>query len=285
MNVLTKLFVVTLVVLALLETAAFVVFVQRVQVTQKAHDGMETKMKVAQAAQLQAEAEQAGLNATIGKLQNEAAIRIANDRKTVAAHQQTIAEKENLLAEANKQIGTLQLDMANLSNQSQLLATILDAKDKQLTAVRTEADAVNKKYDEVARALQDVQARAEVLKREWEASQEIRAKLEADLAIAQKGGVQSVVPNAGGMISAAVKLNGRVTKVTKDTNGQLLASINLGRADSVAKGMRFTVYDNEKGVFLGFLIVQAVDTNEAIGVIEGPKVTEIAVGNAVQNQM
>ena len=62
------------------------------------------------------------------------ATRIAAGRKTVASHQQAIAEKENQLAEANKQLGVLTLDMANLSNQGQLLTTILAKKDEQLTA-------------------------------------------------------------------------------------------------------------------------------------------------------
>ena len=64
-----------------------------------------------------------------------------------------------------------------------------------------------------------------------------------------------------------------------------MATINVGQADGVAKGMRFTVYDNERGIFLGFLTVQAVDSNTAIGNLEGPKVAEVAEGASVQNQM
>ena len=287
MNVLTKLFVVTLVVLALLETAAFVVFVQRVNYTQQANLRLEKQMNEANAEADKARNEFSSLNLTISGLRGEINTKITAERTAAAAAAQRVADKDNQIAELNKQIGTLQLDMANLTNQSQLLATVLDAKDKQLTVVRAQADDTAKKYDEVARALQDREARLAVAEREWRAAKEQVAALEtqvADMNKAAQGGIAVAPRTGGGAAVTAAKINGRVTKVTKD-NGQVVATINVGQADGVAKGMRFTVYDNERGIFLGFLTVQAVDSNTAIGNLEGPKVAEVAEGASVQNQM
>lgn len=285
MNVLTKLFVVALVVLSLLETAAFVVFVQRVQVTQKANDGLRNDVRDANAARDQAQAQIAGKDSEIARLNGEMTTRATAERTRASGLEQRISERENQIAELNKQIGTLQLDMANLSRQSELLATILDSKDKAYTAVRKESDDIAKKYDEVARTLQDRIARLEVAERELQASKEQIFQLQTQLTEANtksQGGI-AVAPRGSGEASAA-NVHGQVTKITKE-NGQILASINLGKADGVSKGTRFTVYDDQRGLFLGFLTVQAVDANSAMGTVEGPHVNEIAEGSSVQSQM
>ena len=62
------------------------------------------------------------------------------------------------------------------------------------------------------------------------------------------------------------------------------ATISVGTADRVAKGMTFTLIDSQ-GNFLGYLIVDTVDTNESAGRLTGPRVADVKPGTDARTQL
>ena len=65
--------------------------------------------------------------------------------------------------------------------------------------------------------------------------------------------------------------------------GKPWASISIGSKDNVTKDMKFNVVSDDE--FLGYLTIQSTEPNEAIGVLEGPKVDKVRTGNQVKTQL
>ena len=64
------------------------------------------------------------------------------------------------------------------------------------------------------------------------------------------------------------------------------ATISVGAADQVTKGMQFKVIDpTARDPFLGYLIVDRVEPNEAIGHLTGPHVNDVHEGAEVRTQL
>jgi len=53
----------------------------------------------------------------------------------------------------------------------------------------------------------------------------------------------------------------------------------------VSKGMVFNVIDREQGDFLGYLEVDSVEPEEAVGRLTGPRVADIRPGSEVRTQL
>ena len=65
-----------------------------------------------------------------------------------------------------------------------------------------------------------------------------------------------------------------VIKETRTVAGRTYASISVGSDDAVRRNVRLSVVDR-KGHVLGTITVTAVEPEEAIGVLSGPRVNEI----------
>jgi len=85
-------------------------------------------------------------------------------------------------------------------------------------------------------------------------------------------------------VTPATPING-VIRDKKNVNGVIFATISVGSQDQVTKNMVFNVIDREQGDFLGYLRVDRVEPNEAIGRLDGPKVADIKPGNEVRTQL
>jgi hypothetical protein len=84
-------------------------------------------------------------------------------------------------------------------------------------------------------------------------------------------------------VVSAPPING-VVRNRRTIAGQEYATISVGSADDVAKGMQFKVVDRNTGDFLGTLTVEAVEPNEASGRLTGPKIADIRPGVEVRTQ-
>ena len=73
-----------------------------------------------------------------------------------------------------------------------------------------------------------------------------------------------------------------VVRSLKNIGGQDYATISLGSADNVQKGMKFNVIGGNK--FLGYLTIDSVDYNEATGHLEGPDLKSVRPGSEVATQ-
>ena len=71
----------------------------------------------------------------------------------------------------------------------------------------------------------------------------------------------------------------------RSINGIPYATISVGAADNVAKGMEFKVISHDGNKFLGVLKVDMVEQNEATGRLEGPNVAQVKPGADVKTQL
>lgn len=101
---------------------------------------------------------------------------------------------------------------------------------------------------------------------------------DAGLDVGQATGASS------GLRRGAPAIVGTITDV-KDIAGVPYATIGVGSADEVQKGMQFTVIDKARGEFLGFLTVESVQPQEAVGRLSGPKLDQVKTGVEVRTQL
>ena len=84
-------------------------------------------------------------------------------------------------------------------------------------------------------------------------------------------------------ITPAQPING-VIRDKKVVNGVTFATISVGAQDQVTEDMLFNVIERN-GDFLGYLRVDRVEPNEAIGRLEGPRVADMKPGDEVRTQL
>jgi len=95
-----------------------------------------------------------------------------------------------------------------------------------------------------------------------------------------------IVATAGPVGPGAPAISGTVSEKSV-INGNTYATISVGSADGVSKGMQFYVVDKDSGNFLAILTVDTVDSNDAIGRLQGDpdKVAQVRNGNDVKTQL
>jgi hypothetical protein len=154
---------------------------------------------------------------------------------------------------------------------NQTVAQLRDSSDK---AVRQAA--------EMSASISDLTNRLDVTERE-------RRNLAEQLAYIQQQGGQPGTASAGnnaavqaGAISSAAPPMKGVIRDRRQIAGIEYATISLGSADNVTKGMVFKIVNN--GRFLGTLTVDTVELQESTGRLEGPHINEVGKGTPVQTQ-
>jgi chromosome segregation ATPase len=76
-----------------------------------------------------------------------------------------------------------------------------------------------------------------------------------------------------------------IIRSVRSADGQTYATISLGSADKVEKGMEFSVINPISMTFLSKFIVDSVDTNSAFGRLEGPHVPDVKPDYAVLSKL
>lgn len=279
MSVLTKLFVVLLVVCSLMLSAAVVVFVNRVDNYEVASKQNATQLA---AARTQANSMQARVGEMDTNMRTAAAA--AASREGELSRQMTDLQKQNQdlqgrLAQAQKDLqirdgtinGTAALARAAQEENKGMLALNNDLRTKNDDLLRANGEL------NTALTVQDNKGRA--LAKQLELEQERVAELMTQVKNAPKGGGSSEAnPTPPSPIA------GRINSVDV-IGGKKYATISVGSADNVQKGMKFNVINTQTGEFLGFLTVDRVEPNEAIGPVEGTKIDKIQKGVDVRTQL
>jgi chromosome segregation ATPase len=284
---LTKFFVVLLVVLSIFQTAATIVFVN------KTEDANER----AQALQAQVAAQ----DKLIKQRTDEAnAARALAERTAQTSGEQVRAaqrERDAALAQiAAKDVEIARLESANTIHTNTIAQTAeaLKASEAGKSQYQTMVADLRKTVDELNRKGTELNLEVTNLTARLEATERARRWAEEQLAEAQQQ-VQKlgqVVRDAGidvaeatpGLRGGAPTINGVIREVRKIA-GREYATISVGSADGVVKGMEFKVIDRGTGNFLGILIVDSVEPNEAVGRLEGPRIAEIRPNNEVRTQL
>lgn len=291
MSPLTKLFVGLLVVLSLLLTASTVTFVST----------LDNQRQKAQQAQQQVEAEKARADALLGQAQSgssqaQEAQRLAQGQVEQLKQQsnsdrQLIADRDGQLAKANSMNA---IQAADITRMSEALKASEDTKSKlndMVVALRKANDDALQQSAQSSQQISDLTNKLEVTERErryaTEQLEELRGQnAKLSNAIQEMGRnpreiLASISP--GAVASAAPRINGVIRDVRTIANLPY-ATISVGSADGVVKGMVFNIVERN-GTFLGKLTIDTVELNESTGRITGPKIDQVAKGAEVKTQL
>jgi len=281
---LTKLFVVLLVILSLVTTAATVVFVNKVDDYSKslASAKLTISMRETEVANAQAAAaSQRDLaQETVRRTQGE----LEQARQASNQAQQRINELSAQLADATSR---LTLQSADLTRVAEALKASQDAnnkKDETIVMLRTTNDERLKQNVELNTANTELTSTLQVTERErrFLAEQLTESKRTVDRqgAMLRDAGINPKMAT----IQPTSKING-VIRDRRNIGGVPYASISVGSNDGVTKGTEFKVVDRDSGAFLGILTVDSVEATESTGRLSGPRLNDIKPGVEVRTQL
>ncbi len=279
MSALTKIFVVLLVICASLQTAATVVFVNRVENYAEAAKVAQAKATDADSRYRAAAADVAAATATAEKVEASAATRIQALQSDVDAARQQIAARDAQLAKAAGDQQTLALQNTQLASGIKASEDAKKQLQDTLADSRKSADELVQRNADLNSHVSDLQNKLDQTTREWRYTQEQLASSQADakrLANAAKAGGLSVDQIDNTPANQSSRING-VIRGVQNINSIEYATISVGSADGVSKGMQFNVINRDKGEWLGTLTVDKVDQNEAVGrlSLKGPVLGQI----------
>lgn len=285
MSNLTKLFVVLLIVCSLLLSAATVVFVNRTEDWRLLVDKQKQRMS-----QLENEKRTAAEQAMAAQNREAQAVDEAN--KSVAKLKGDLVAREQEAARAQASVNQKQTEL-NVAQAAMLQATTalkmtqdnLTAQQKRNEALVSEADKLRGLNFDLTGSNTDLTKRLEEAERERRWLAEQVAQLKTDLGRAKNLLVDHRIPFDGAkpvLPQADVK---GVIKEVVSRDGQTFATISIGLADKVQKGMEFNVINQKTAEFLGKFTVDVVEQNEAFGRLEGPRVGEVKPDYQVLSQL
>jgi hypothetical protein len=275
---LTKTFVVLLVALSLLLTAATVVFVNQVDNFRNDAKLWEAKYNNAEAARKDAQANADSARSTAQEATNKLAAQVEAAKQQMNQIAQAGIQKDVELGQAKSQLA---IQAADLTKFAEALKASEDTKgqlQKQNTDQRESIDKLMMQSAQLNQTVTDLTNRLEVMTREFRFVSEQLAEQKSQ---AEKA--QSMLRDAGitpQMAAAAIRgpsapsITG-VIRAVKTIGGIKYATIGVGSADGVVKGLEFKVINRDSGDFLGILTVDTVELNESGGRLTGPRVDDI----------
>lgn len=281
MSTLTKIFVVLHVVVSLLLASALVVFVNR-QENFKA-TAAAAKQDAAQATAL------ASLKAQeVAKIQGqkiavvqEKEAQIAVLQNDVRTAQGTAGTKDEEVARLNSSITQLNTSLTSANAALAVAQGELKASHDAYASLRDEKDRDQKQLVDSNVRVTELTSQLDVTTRQNRFMAEQVTQLQTDNArqgeLLRKYNISPTIAPAGGALNKtpSVNING-IVRETRKINGVPFATISLGSADAVTKGMQFNVI-NPGGSWLGYLIVDSVNFHDATGRLEGPGVQQVKI--------
>lgn len=293
MSILTKVFVVLLVLFAMITSAAEIVFVQKTDASKD------------QIADLQASLAQKTKDLTNEKNDDDSAR--LDLRTQITALLGQIANLQSSLADQRKEYDNLALNLASVTSDSTTekteLAAMADAmkvaqdnngKMQAIVAdLRSSMDKLQTEHNEDAEAISAKTNLYEVARNQLEFTteqlQDMQTKAETYLRMLQDHGIsaeQAINDAAAHPQLPVPPITGHVN-VKSDIAGVPYVTLSVGSADAVSVPMMFYVFDQEKGQFLGQVTVEKVDTNDSIGRLTGPAdtIANVKAGNEVRTRI
>lgn len=288
MSGLSKAFVGILIVLSLLLSSAVIVWVNKTENWRAVAERSSTDLAEAKKGKEAAEAE-----AAAAKEARTAAIRIfdqqvATLQNDIKAKEQEISKGQIQIADLNSQLKQQMITLTSTGEALKASEAQKKLQADQIAQLRQSADKLLKEKSELNTALSDATNRLDVITREWRFLKEQLTETQSSAdkltrQVKDLGGDPSVT--VGGVRAGAPAINGVVRDVRLLDDNRQWATISVGAADQVQKGMEFKVIDRQSGSFLGFLTVQNVQPNEAVGVLTGPRIDQIKAGSEVRTQL
>lgn len=284
---LTKLFVVLLVLLSLMLTAGTVVFVGQVQDYKKNYESekleRETAVRRAETARSDAEAAQRisqEQRADLGR-------QIQDSRSQINALNQEKIDKDTQLAAEKQRGATMSIENMTLAAGVKSAQDAQSQLQSQITDLRTTNDRIVSQNAQLNQRVTELGSQLEVTERERkllaEQLAEAKNQVTRQAAIMRDNGVPLAQIESNAPRAMAPAINGVIREV-RPIQGVMYASISVGSADNVARGMEFKVVSRETGKFLGILTVDTVELNESTGRLRGEALNEIRQGSEVKTQ-
>lgn len=292
MSALTKVFIVLLVVLSMLTTSAFIVYVNREQNWKTAAEVQTAKLE----AENRTAKEAANQAAALMQLTQNNIATVESQRSSLAG---SLATAETKIREQGLQLAKISSDYAGLTSQvatlSEALKASQDTQTRQQDIVKELRESNEKlvsnnvdqgKYINGLVSTLDVTNRQrENALEQLQAAQERNQDLSGALKDLSGTGIAvDEALNRPGTGYGAPDVKGVVRDV-QEIAGVKYATISVGSADGVTKDMQFQVIDRQKGDFLGVLTVDTVEPNEAIGRLQGPAIERIKPGVEARTQL
>jgi len=287
-SLITKIAVVLLVVLSLLLAASSVTYVS------KAED-VNGKLTAAnqQVGSLNSQLTEARESQTRREVSAVAAATASQGESTklalrVAELEKSVADGLTRIAQSNQQVAIGSATQEKLAGALNASESLKGQFQSQVTELRTTLGQLQTQVGELNVALTKKTNESDVLEQQRRILTE--QLTEAKTAVDRLGGalkdagVDPARVTVGGVAAGAPRLNG-VVRRTESIAGVPFASISLGSDDAVKTGMQFKVVDRDSGAFLGVLTVTAVEPTEAVGRLDGPKVSDVRAGNEIRTQL
>lgn len=288
MSALTKIFVVLLVILSIVETAGMVVYVNRSDHFVKSNKDLETKLAAARAESTSANDKAAMANTARQQLQQQMQAQIDAKQGQVNNLQGQLAGESARVAELEGNVAQLTAANKSANDALQVAQKSYDTINTQMADLRKADTDLQKRYGEATFAINDLTNKYDVTNRQWRDANEQITQLNTELQHAREALHKAgIAENAAGQIQGEplVRVEG-VVRSKENISGIPYATISVGSADQVTKGMRFRVIDpNARDPFLGYLIVDRVEPNQAIGRLQGPHVNDVRPGVQVRTQL
>jgi chromosome segregation ATPase len=274
----------------MLNAAAIVVFVNKAQPLQPQLDAANAQL---QAARQQADAALRAKQTAEDSYNSEMLLH----NKDNTTNQAAIADQQEKLHEAELTVARLQADSTNLqttvntaTSNSQLANATANKLQDQVTSLRTSNDSLVKENQDFSQhnaqltsTLESLQAKEEETSEQLAQAKDDEQRLKGSLkdrGYDPDAILAQTTPNGLG----APDIEG-VVRDKSVINGNTFVTISVGSNDGVAKGMKFNVVDGPD--FLGVITIDTVDTDNAIGRLDGPpgKVGLVQKGNEVKTQI
>ena len=289
MSALTKTFVLLHVVMSMLLAAGLIVFVNRVDDFQATSKSQQANLRVAEARANDAAAELATVRAAMQNVQQTAQARITQIQGEVDGRNKEILDLRTQLAEAQAQLATTQAALASSTEAQKVAQQNQGTLQGQLADLRKNHDRLMQQFTEANLSVNDLTARlaqTERLRRDF--AEQVAALTEqinnagADRARSDASGAE---PAGGRLANPNVNVNG-VVREKRVIAGVPYATISIGSADAVTKGMRLRVLGGRNGQeFLGYVDVTNVEPEQAIGRLTGPRINEVGQNSLVVSQL
>lgn len=288
MSALTKIFVVLLVILSIIETAGMVVYVNRSEAFTKSTTDLKAKVAAAQAEAGSANDKAAMANTARQQLQQQMQAQVDAKQAQMNALQGQLAGESARVAELEGTVAQLSAANKSANDALQVAQKSYDTINTQMVDLRKSDTDLQKRYAEATFAINDLTNKYDVTNRQWRDANEQITQLNTDLQRAREALHKAgVAENASGRMQGEPLVNVEgVVRSKQNIGGVTWATISVGAADQVTPGMQFRVIDpNSRNPFLGYLTVDRVEPNQAIGRLEGPHVNDVRPGVQVRTQL
>lgn len=287
MSVLTKISVLLVVVLSIIMAAGTVVWVNRSQNFAKTvtDQSAQVKMLTAKVAGLNEQNTLLGGERT--QIQQSMQHQVDDARKTIDQLQAASNDKDTQIAQLNGNLAQATVAQKSANDALTVAQKMIGTQDATIADMRKTGVESDKKSAELSFAVTDWTNKFEVVNRQERDEREQITQLQNDNRKLQetlhKSGITENSPTLNG--ESLVPVAG-VVRSSQKIGGVPYATISVGSADQVTKGMQFKVIDPKaRDPFLGYLIVDRVEPRQAFGHLSGPHVSDVHEGVEVRTQL